>query len=261
MASPDRLDMGARLVTPASGLLLSAALLIVAACLAGSILIRVPVKAQAQGMLTTMQGVKQALADRAGPVRNIRVRAGEHVRAGQVIADIGDAPLLTAYTGTVAELTLNDGDIVEAGGAVLALLPDAPLIATVYASTADGKNIHPGMRVELAPSNFKREEYGFVSGRVVSVAPMPATPESMQRALGNRQLVQALSAGGAPFEVVVALETDPATASGVRWSSSRGPATRLSAGTLCAASIIIREETVLRLLMPAARRLLPGDAS
>lgn len=253
--------MGARLVTPASGLLLSAALLIVAACLAGSILIRVPVKVQTEGMLITAQGIKEAAADRAGVVHNIRVRAGEHVSAGQVIADIGDAPLLTPYAGTVAELRLNDGDTIERGGAVLALLPDAPLIATVYASTAEGKNIHPGMRVELAPSNFKREEYGFVAGRVLSVAPMPATQESMQRTLGNRQLVQALSAGGPPFEVVVALETDPSTASGVRWSSSRGPAAKLSAGTLCTAAVVIREETVLRLLVPAARRLLPVDPS
>lgn len=324
MASPDRLDMGAQLVRPASGLLLIAALLIVATCLAGSILIRVPIKLQAQGMLMTAAGVKDAVADGSGRLRNIRAQAGQHVSAGQVIADIEqidlqqevslaqaelddvnesaartEAPkaapglvpasrwrqaaaqrklsmlterlqsqsvLRSPDSGTVTEFKLNEGEIIERGGALFSLLPDAPagaapLIATVYVNAAEGKNIEPGMHAELVPGNLKREEYGFILGRVLSVAVMPATPEGMQRTLKNQKTVQAMSANGAVLEVVVALETAPANATGLRWSSSSGPRTRLSPGSLCSVAVVIREETVFRLLVPAARRLLPDFPS
>jgi HlyD family secretion protein len=320
--------MGARLVAPASRLLLIAALLIVATCLVGSMLIRVPIKVQAQGLLMTTQGVRDAVAVSAGRVRDIRVRSGEHVIAGQVVADIEQLDLqqdiaqaqselddageqlervrhfqarhndqretlnlelrqssaqrklamlqqrlrrlgvlASPYSGTVAEFKLNEGEMIERGGALFSLLPDAPggaatsLIATIYVDAAEGKNIRPGMRVELVPAGVKREEYGFIFGKVLSVAAMPATQEGMQRTLKNQKLVQTLSAAGAPLEVVVALEADAANASGLRWSSSRGPAAMLSPGSLCSAAVVTREETVFRLLVPAARRLLPGYSS
>lgn len=416
VSSPDRLDLGARLVSPASWLLLSVAILFIVTAVIGSIAIQVPIKVAAEGLLMTPLGVKDVVSETSGRVRSIRVRVGDRIAVNQPIAsieqpdlqqeitvataelrdssdqlnhvrdfqsrtmseqdgmrvdlrkelqakldftvqrrvwlkqqvetvgklvelgieakpqlmtanvDLGSADeeiahsrnalkqleidakkqktdydrealdlelkqasaqrklamlqerlgrldvLQSPYSGVVVELKLNEGEMIDRGRTLLSLLPDLsagdgsssgsaahphiPLIATLYVGAADGKRIHKGMEAEVVPATVKREEYGFIAGRVLSVAEMPATQEGMQRTLKNEKLVQTLSQSGAPFEVIVALDTDPSNQTGFRWSSSHGPSESLSAGSLCAAEVVTRKETVFKLLVPALRRFL-----
>ena len=45
---------------------------------------------------------------------------------------------------------------------------------------------------------------------------------------------------GPPIQVNVALHPDPATPTGYRWSSSRGPSLKISSGTLAAGNVVVR---------------------
>ena len=171
-------------------------------------------------------------------------------------------------------MKVNAGEMIERGAPLLALLPDAndvprrgqarapilPLVATLYVPQADGKRIRPGMEVQIVPSTVKREEFGFIAGRVTSVSAVPATREGMQRALKNQQLVSSLSSGGAPFEIRAELLTSPDTPSGYKWSSSRGPDGVLTGANPCTAEVVIRSEPLLQLVIPALRRLFPADS-
>ncbi len=171
------------------------------------------------------------------------------------------------YDGLVVEQKLNLGEIVDAGKSILSVLPGsvdqngalpASLTAKLYLPSADGKKVRPGMPVYIVPSTVKREEFGFIYGEIKSVASVPSTPEGMMRSLRNRQLVDQMSSGGAPFEIEATLRTDPATPSGLKWSSSQGPDQIISAGSLANAQVIVREQRLISLIMPALRRLL-GD--
>lgn len=175
------------------------------------------------------------------------------------------------YDGVVAELKVNEGELVERGGALMTLIPanapgvdsktpgrrgpPIPLIATLYVAPTEGKRVRPGMQVEVLPSTAKREEFGFIVGKVLSVSEVPSTQEGMNRALKNKQMVSTLAAAGAPFEVRAELEIDPATPSGFKWSSSHGPDSTLSGGSPCKAEIVARSETILELLIPALKRV------
>jgi HlyD family secretion protein len=178
------------------------------------------------------------------------------------------------YAGVVVEMKVNPGEMIERGAPLLALLPETanavshagqghapilPLVATLYVPQADGKRIRPGMEVQIVPSTVKREEFGFIVGRVTSVAAVPATQEGMQRALKNRQIVSSLSSGGAPFEIRAELLTSASTPTGYQWSSSRGPESVLTGGSPCKAEVVIRTEPLLQLAIPALRRLFPAD--
>jgi len=169
--------------------------------------------------------------------------------------------VVTPYAGTVVEFKRNAGELVRQGEALLSLLPDqgsgsgGALGVTLFVSGADGKKIAPGMVVEVSPSTVRREEYGFMLGRVRAVAALPATEEGMMRTLKNRQLVAALSVGGAPFQVDVEFETDSATRTGYRWSSSAGPDAAITPGTLAAGQIWVQRLPLVEIAFPAMRRL------
>ena len=118
---------------------------------------------------------------------------------------------------------------------------------------AKGKGIRPGMEAQVSPSTSKREEYGYVVGKVGLVSEFPATRQGMLRLLPNPDLVAQLSAGGAPFAVYVELEPDAATASGYRWSSSKGNDQKLGSGTLAQVTLITRERRPIEMVIPLFR--------
>jgi HlyD family secretion protein len=415
LESPERLDLAVIVVRPVAWMLLLVAGLLVSAAIAGSVLVRIPVKVTVDGMLLSAEGVREVSASSAGQIRDLLVHLGDTVKEGQVIAHVEQADLreelvqaaaqlrddreelektstfqasvrgaqqvsraeqrrnfdtssglaeqrlswtrerlrdlnelarlglapkptvlqtradliaateelaktrnsrltldteeasarveqekesmrlrlkvasserhitqlqeklarngtvTSPYGGVVVELKVNPGELIERGAPLLALLPDAegvpnaaggravlPLIATLYVPQADGKRIHPGMEVQIVPATVKREEFGFIVGRVTSVAAMPATQEGMQRALKNHQVVTSLSSGGAPFEIRAELIPSPTTPTGYQWSSSRGPESALTGGSPCKAEVVIRSEMLLQLAIPALRRLFPA---
>lgn len=157
--------------------------------------------------------------------------------------------------GRVVEVKVASGDVVAAGSPIATLAPVARadrLMALLYVPAGQGKRIEPGMPAEIIPSTAERAEYGHVPGRVVSVAPLPATAAGMRRVLRNDQLVEQLLAGGAPIEVRVALARDPRTRTGFAWSASRGPAGSLSVGTLAEGRVVVDHVSVIGWLAPGA---------
>lgn len=174
--------------------------------------------------------------------------------------------VLSPYSGDIVEFKINEGEVVEKSAALFSLLPSrasrsvkdktGDLLAVVFVPPNDGKKVRPGMAAQVAPSTVKREEYGFIRGTVKSVAEIPSTTEGMMRTLKNQALVQSLSGGGAPFEVVVELERDPDTPTGFKWSSSRGPEADVNNGTLAEAQITVRDIHLISLAIPALESLL-----
>ncbi len=176
--------------------------------------------------------------------------------------------LKSPYKGRVVEFKVNVGEIVTNGTSLFSLLPDESdtgfssdmaeatnLIGVLYISPADGKKVRPGMKVEIAPSTVKREEFGFMMGRVRAVSEIPSTAPGMMRILKNQKLVDTLSGDGAPFQVLVDLLPDPDTPTGFEWSSSRGPETEINTGTLCDGAVTVRQVRLISLVIPALEQL------
>lgn len=161
------------------------------------------------------------------------------------------------YTGRILEVMTEPGSIVAAGQAIirLDLVGDhiQDLEAVLYVPSIDGKKVRRGMPVQISPTTIKREEHGFMEATVSRVSDFPATPEAMARVLKNQHLVQMLSGGGAPYETYASLKLDPASASGFRWSSSRGPDTGIQSGTICTATIKVEERRPAELVLPILR--------
>ena len=165
----------------------------------------------------------------------------------------------STHAGQVVELKVNPGDVLPAGGAlatVAQLGEKRDLQALMYVPPAEGKRIEPGMIAEIAPTTVEREVYGHIKATVLSVSPLPATPEGMRRVLQNDQLVEQLSVTGAPIEVRVRLTLDAATATGFAWSASQGPVSGINAGTLLDGKIVIEEQPMIDLVVPGLSKKL-----
>ena len=171
-------------------------------------------------------------------------------------ARAGDQTIVRARSsGQVIEVKVGPGDVVAPGSALATIARSdrsGETIALIYVPAGEGRRIQPGMRAELLPDTVEREVYGTVVGRVLSVSRLPATREGMRRILRNDQLVDQLLLGGAVTEVQVALERDPSTPTGFRWSTSRGPDGGVGIGTLAGARIVIDRRRVLDWLLPGS---------
>jgi len=160
------------------------------------------------------------------------------------------------FSGWVLETAVRVGDQLNTGARIFSMTPLQPeLKAVVYIPSGQGgKKVEPGMKVQITPATVKRDEFGFILGRVNWVAPYPATRESMRTVLGNEDLVKHFSKENPPIVVHAALLTDPRTPSGFKWSSREGPPFKITMGTLVSAEVVVREQRPISLVIPYMKR-------
>jgi HlyD family secretion protein len=165
--------------------------------------------------------------------------------------------VVSPYSGQVLELKVSPGSLVQVGEAIISLHPDVEkLEALVYVPSARVKEIRSGMEAEISPSTVRREEYGFIRGRVLFVSDYPATEAALMRLLENAPLVRSLESGGPVTEIRVEMESDARTPSGFRWSSPQGAPVKLSGGTLCLGEIVTRKQKPISLVFPFVKESL-----
>lgn len=157
-----------------------------------------------------------------------------------------------SQAGRVTEVAVSEGNFVSPGRTILRLESlNGDYEAVVYVSAADGKRIRPGMSVRLAPSTVNPEESGVLMAQVKFVSGYPVTRDYLLSEMGgDERLVDKLLENGSVIEVVVALEKDPSTPSGFRWTSPNGPDVSIESGTLCRATIVLSRARPFTLLLP-----------
>jgi len=132
------------------------------------------------------------------------------------------------------------------------------LLAYAYLPVAQGKRVTPGMPAQISPTSIERDIYGSIIGKVRSVSAMPVTGAVLDNKFGDPKLTEEMLAGGPPIEIEIELMRDPATVSGLAWSSSSGPPVRITSGTTVLISIIIQEIPPVDLIVPIYKTWIAG---
>ena len=175
----------------------------------------------------------------------------------------GESKIVSQYDGKILEISVAPGQILSAGmrlGAIEAEDPGAKIISLVYFADKDGKQIQPGMSVQVTPSVVKRERYGGIIGKVTRVSPFPVTNQEMSAIIGNENLANNLSeslkaGGGAPVQIFAELEENSTNTSGYNWSSSKGPALKITSGTTASVRVQIAEQAPISYVIPIFKSL------
>jgi HlyD family secretion protein len=203
---------------------------------------RIETRQQLAGDLLAKQ---RAVADMQAQIRELNAKLAEEVSVP------------SPFSGRVLELMVHAGDRVGAGNTILSLeILSEELEAVIFVPAASGKQVRRGMTVRVAPSTVKKEEYGYIIGRVSWVAEFPSTARGMMRLLANEGLVNRLTVDGPPIQVNVGLLRDPATPTGFKWSSSAGPSLKIGSGTLAEGSVTVKEDRPINLVIPTVREKL-----
>ena len=192
--------------------------------------------------------------------------------------------VISPARGQVAQVLTPVGGLVQEGTPVVLLHapragrgaddPGPAYDAILFVSAGEGKRIEAKHKVEVVPATVKREEHGFIRGRVVAIAELPATRLAMEAALEHPELVDAFLkryAPGVVLRVQIKLDKPEDPTIGSRdpgrsgrqnpfdWSSSSGPAQPLKTGTMCQASIVVERRPLIRLILPWGRTVVGAD--
>lgn len=191
---------------------------------------------------------------------SIQINELSRTLEGQMRSFQEASQVLSPSTGRVLEVRLSENALVTAGAPILSIERTgtnvSELEAHIFISPMDGKKVKGNMDVQIAPSMVKGEEFGFMLGRVKAVAKFPSTAQGMMRVFNNEKLVQQLAAGAAPISVHAELIPSPVTSSGYKWSSAMGPDTEVESGTLCTATITVKKQRPITLVIPMLRSTL-----
>jgi biotin carboxyl carrier protein len=274
LSSPDQLDQLMKVTSARSWLAMIALAAVIAAAVVWGFVGNLPRSVSGQAILTQPDGIRNIVTTIPGVVAELRVAPGDEVKQGQVIALVSPLPgqgetnaqgataspavpelipVASTNDGHVVEMLAAPGTLLDVGDPVLSLESEkGALMAFVYVSDGPGKQVEPGMEVQVSPSTVESSQYGFMIGRVVSVSEYPVTELGLSALLANNQLTQRFLSDGPVLQVMVELVEDPATPSGYKWSSSDGPPFELTNGTLASGSVVLNEQRPVDFVLPGS---------
>lgn len=189
---------------------------------------------------------------------SIQFQVNETRRNLEALLDIErqTAPVVTPYAGIVIEVKAHNGVSVGFGAALIQIeridTEGATLEAAVYVPGGEGKLLASGMPVDIVPDNVKRQEFGFIRGRIALVSEYPASLPGMRMLVQNDNLLRELS--GARSTIFARASLDRRADGGFSWSAAASTPPAVRSGTLCQAEITVAEKRPVDLVMPTLRR-------
>ncbi|OQA79692.1 MAG: Colicin V secretion protein CvaA [bacterium ADurb.Bin243] len=166
--------------------------------------------------------------------------------------------IISPYAGKVVQIVAAIGKSVASGEAIVTLELIGKNIkdieAIVYVPIGEGKLVKPGMDIRISPTIVKKEEYGFILGKVTKVSEYPVTSARILELLANDQLVSSITNSGAVLEVKADLISDKTTYSGYKWSTEKGPPLKIQSGTFCESLVTYKTERPINLVIPILKK-------
>ncbi|TDI44384.1 MAG: NHLP bacteriocin system secretion protein [Acidobacteria bacterium] len=213
---------------------------------------KINLEANVNNLRATMRQMEQRIRSRKLQVDAVQRRWEELRNRGERVSEI-----TSNGSGRVIEMKKTAGDSVSLGEVIAVLEPlSAEMQPILYVASTKGKQIRPGMEAEIAPSNVKKEEFGFMKGVVQTVGDYPVTPEGALSVIANAALVRELLGTSSKIEVRAALIPSSSTESGFEWSSSGGPPFKIESGTPISVSVVVDRKPPYTYILPIVKSTL-----
>ena len=246
--------------------LLAAAIgLLLAAFIVWGVLGTVSDKAYYSGVVFPKEGTNDVTLPNKGIVRNMLVHNGDSVHLGQTIAMVSVGESYSFLTSTVSGLVIStktDNEPFEAFDPIVSVVDatagngqsqQTQLIA--YAGNEAQRDLRIGMEAQVWPADEKRDEIGYVRGRISQVVRYPADADDVRQTLKSNILTQRLLGDGQDilYEVRINLLTSPADSTCYDWSFGQPEDVSMGIGTYCSVLTETRRRSMFQYLFEALR--------
>ena len=214
------------------------------------------------GVVFPPEGTTDVSLPNRGMVRTLFVRNGDHVTQGQTVAlismDDSYSILTSTVEGTVIS-TKEDNDPFEAFEPIISVVSGngsqsgcAMLIA--YIDNAGQRDLREGMMAQVWPENEKRDEIGYVKGRVVRIDRYPVAAHQVRQTLKSEEMARRLlSSGEMMYQVHIELLSSPQDPSQYDWSFGQPEDVDMNVGTYCSVLSETRRRSMFQYLFEEAR--------
>jgi hypothetical protein len=192
------------------------------------------------------------------------VHNGDSIQQGQTIAMVSVGEGHSYLTSTVSGLVIStkvDNEPFEAFDPIVSVVDSketqdskrTQLIA--YADNEAQRNLRIGMEAQVWPANEKRDEIGYVRGRISQVVRYPADADDVRQTLKSDIMAQRLLGDGQDvlYEVRIDLLTSPADSTCYDWSFGQPEDVSMRIGTYCSVLTETRRRSMFQYLFETSR--------
>lgn len=267
LQSPEQIGDHLRVTYVPSYLLATAAAVLLAAFIVWGVLGSVSDKAYYSGVVFPAQGTTDVMLPNKGFVRSMMVRNGDSVCVGQTVAlvSIGDShSFLTSTVNGLVISTKADHEPFEAFEPIVSVVDDQtsgglsqPTLLLAYADNEAQRDLRIGMEAQVWPADEKRDEIGYVRGRITQVVRYPAAADKVRQILKSDVLAkQLLDQDEAVYEVLIDLKRSPADSSCYDWSFGEPENVSMGIGTYCSVLTETRRRSLFQYLFESTRTVI-----
>lgn len=264
LQSPDKIADHLRVTYVPAYLLAAAIGLLLAAFIVWGVLGTVSDKVYYSGVVFPVQGTTDVTLPNKGIVRTMLVQNGDSVHLGQTIAMVTVGDSYSFLTSTVDGLIISaktDNELFEAFEPIISVVdnkttsPSQQTQLIAYADNDAQRQLRIGMEVQVWPANEKRDEIGYVRGRISQVVRYPARISKVRQKLKSDILAKQLTGDGKNlvYEVQIDLRRAPNDSTSYDWSFGKPDDVSMEIGTYCSVLTETRRRSMFEYLFETSR--------
>lgn len=262
LRSPDQIRSTLKVTALPTYLLACTALLLIVAFFVWGFLGSVSDKVYYSGVVFPSEGTTDVSLPNRGMVRTLFVRSGDHVSQGQTIALISVEDSYSILTSTVEGTVIStkvDNEPFEAFEPIISVVSGnegqtqrSMLIA--YIDNAGQRDLREGMMAQVWPEDEKRDEIGYVKGKVVRIDRYPVAADEVRQTLKSEEMARRLlESGEMMYQVNIELLPAPDDPTRYDWSFGEPDNVSMNVGTYCSVLTETKRRSMFQYLFEGAR--------
>lgn len=262
LESPEQIGSILRVTALPTYLLALTVVLLLGAFFVWGFLGTVSDKVYYSGVVFPLEGTTDVSLPNRGMVRTMFVHSGDHVDRGQTIALISMEDSYSILTSSVEGTVISakvDNEPFEAFEPIVSVIDSLNhqsqrSMVIAYVNNAGQRDLREGMDAQVWPEDEKRDEIGYVRGRIVRIDRYPVAANVVRQTLKSEDMAsRLLESGEMMYQVNIELLHSREAPSQYDWSFGEPEDVSMNVGTYCSVLSETRRRSMFRYLFESAR--------
>jgi len=262
LESPDQIGSLLKVTALPTYLLALTVVLLLGAFFVWGFLGTVSDKVYYSGVVFPLEGTTDVSLPNRGMVRTMFVHGGDRVSRGQTLALISVEDSYSILTSSVEGTVISakvDNEPFEAFEPIVSVIDSLgnrsrESMVIAYVNNAGQRDLKEGMEAQVWPEDEKRDEIGYVRGKIVRIDRYPVAANVVRQTLKSEEMAgRLLASGEMMYQVNIVLRRSGEDPSRYDWSFGEPEDVSMNVGTYCSVLSETRRRSMFRYLFESAR--------